>query len=153
MHVLIGFDHTERRQACTSSETIDLRTLEFGLASTRCPSTTGERVTNLHIIVPAITRGTLARSHELKVKCCWILGSVLDSGMCFEFWEVYLDSGMCFWILGSFLGSGDVFWILEIEVFWKLWATVGYWRRTEIRKEETRDDNTRREISYFQAAM
>ena len=66
MHVLIGFDHTERRQACTSSETIDLRTLEFGLASTRCPSTTSERVTNLHILVPAITRGTLARPHELK---------------------------------------------------------------------------------------
>ena len=51
----------------SSSETIDLRTLEFGLASTRCPSTTSEPVTNLHILVPAITRGTLARPHELKI--------------------------------------------------------------------------------------
>ena len=45
---------------------IDLRILEFGLTSTRCPSTTSERVTNLHIPVPAITCGTLARLHELK---------------------------------------------------------------------------------------
>ena len=75
-----------------------------------------------------VTRGTLARP----------LGSVLDFGMCFEFWEVYLDSGMCFWILGS---------VLEPM------SSVGYWRRTEIRREETRDDNTRREILYFQAAM
>ena len=29
-------------------------------------STTSERVTHLHILVPAITRGTLARTHELK---------------------------------------------------------------------------------------
>ena len=29
-------------------------------------STTSERVTHLHIPVPAITRGTLARTHELK---------------------------------------------------------------------------------------
>ena len=94
-----------------------------------------------------VTRGTLARP----------LGSVLDFGMCFEFWEVYLDSGMCFWILGSFLGSGtcfgfwDGFWILG-SVLGPM-SSVGYWRRTEIRREETRDDNTRREISYFQAAM
>ena len=40
------------RGACASSETIDLRTLEFGLTSTRCPSTTSERLTNLHILVP-----------------------------------------------------------------------------------------------------
>ena len=26
----------------------------------------------------------------------WILGSVLDSGKCFGFWEVFLDSGKCF---------------------------------------------------------
>ena len=38
----------------------------FALDSTQCPSTTSERVTNLHILVPAITRGTLARPHELK---------------------------------------------------------------------------------------
>ena len=37
------------------------RTLDFGLASTRSPSTKSERVTHLHIPVPAITRGTLAR--------------------------------------------------------------------------------------------
>ena len=61
MYVLIRFDHTERRRTCASSETIDLRTLEFGLASTRCPSTTSERVTNLHILVPEITRGTTGR--------------------------------------------------------------------------------------------
>ena len=30
-------------------------------------STTSERVTHLHIPVPAITRGTLARTHELKM--------------------------------------------------------------------------------------
>ena len=30
-------------------------------------STTSERVTHLHIHVPAITRGTLARIHELKM--------------------------------------------------------------------------------------
>ena len=52
---------------CASSETIDLCTLEFGQASTRCPSTASKRATNLHIVVPAITRGTLARSHELKM--------------------------------------------------------------------------------------
>ena len=61
------FDHTEFRQVCAFSETIDLRTLEFGQASTRCPSTASKRATNLHIVVPAITRGTLARSHELKI--------------------------------------------------------------------------------------
>ena len=94
-----------------------------------------------------VTRGTLAHP----------LGSVLDFGMCFEFWEVYLDSGMCFWILGSFLGSGtcfgfwDVFWILGSVL--EPMSSVGYWRCTEIRREETRDDNTRREILYFQAAM
>ena len=33
------FDHTELRWACASSETIDLRTLEFGLISARCSST------------------------------------------------------------------------------------------------------------------
>ena len=66
MHVRI-WSH-ELRRACASSETIDLRTLEFGLTSTRCPSTTSERVTNLHIPVPAITRGTLERPHELKSK-------------------------------------------------------------------------------------
>ena len=47
------FDHTELRGACASSETIDLRTLEFGLTSTRCQSTTSERVTHLHILVPS----------------------------------------------------------------------------------------------------
>ena len=71
MHALSEeFDPTELRRARASSETIDLRTLEFGLASTRCPSTTSERVTNLHILVPAITRGTLARPHELQIKNC-----------------------------------------------------------------------------------
>ena len=44
----------ELRGACASSETMDLRTLEFRLTSTRCPSATSERVTNLHILVPAI---------------------------------------------------------------------------------------------------
>ena len=41
----LEFDHTELRRACASSETIDLCTLEFGLTSVRCPSTTSERVT------------------------------------------------------------------------------------------------------------
>ena len=58
--------HTELRRARASSEMIDLRTLEYGLASTRCPFKTSERVTNLHILIPAITRGTLARPYELK---------------------------------------------------------------------------------------
>ena len=53
---------------CASSETIDLRTLEFGQASTpQCPSTASKRATNLHILISPITRGTLARSHELKM--------------------------------------------------------------------------------------
>ena len=73
---IITFVNTELRRACASSETIDLRTLEFGLASTRCPSTTSKRVTDLHILVPAITRGTLARPHGLKIVLthifsCW----------------------------------------------------------------------------------
>ena len=34
-----------------------------------------------------------------------ILGRVLDSGMCFGFWEV-------FWVLGRVFGFWDVFWIL-----------------------------------------
>ena len=72
-------------------------------------------MTNLHITVPAITRGTLARPHELKMKCCWILGSNLDSGMCFEFWTVYLDSGMCFWILERVLDSGKCFGTYELR--------------------------------------
>ena len=46
---------------------IDLCTLEFRLASTYRPSTTSEQVTNLHILVPAITCGTLAHPHELKM--------------------------------------------------------------------------------------
>ena len=106
MHVLIRFDHTERRRACASSETIDLRTLKFGLVSARCPSTTSERVTDLHITVPAITRGTLARPHELN----W-LSAV-------GFWEVFwilgclLNSGKCIWILGCVFGFWEVFWVL-----------------------------------------
>ena len=66
MHTLIRiFDHTELWRVCASSITIDLHTLKFGLASTRCLSMS-ERVTNLHILLPAITCGTLARAHELK---------------------------------------------------------------------------------------
>ena len=60
------FDATELQQACASLETMDLRTLEFALDSTQCPSTTSERVTNLHILVPAISHGMLAHPHELK---------------------------------------------------------------------------------------
>ena len=67
MHTLRGeFDATELRQARASLETIDLRALEFGPDQLRSASTTSERVTHLHIFVPAITRGTLARTHELK---------------------------------------------------------------------------------------
>ena len=52
----------------------------------------------------------------------WILGSVLDSGKCFGFWEVFLDSGTCF-------GLWDVFWILGrvfgfLEVFWNLGSVL-----------------------------
>ena len=61
MHALSEeFDATELRRARASLETIDLRALEFGSVST-----TSERVTHLHIPVLAITRGTLARTHEL----------------------------------------------------------------------------------------
>ena len=35
-------------------------------------------------------------------KYFWILGCGLDSGKCFEFWEV-------FWVLGNVLDSGEVF--------------------------------------------
>ena len=55
--------------------------------------------------------------------------TLLDSGTCFGFWEVFCDSGTCFgfwdmlwmdmfWILGRVLDSGmffgfwDMFWIL-----------------------------------------
>ena len=63
-----------------SSEMIDLRSLQFGLASTRSPSTTSERVTNLHIPVPEITRGTLARTLELKIeKMASLLRFITDS--------------------------------------------------------------------------
>ena len=62
----------------------------------------------------------------------WILGSVLDFGKCFGFWEVFLDPGKCFWILGSVFGSWEVFmasgkrfgfW----EVFWILGSVYGFW--------------------------
>ena len=65
MHALSEeFDATELRRARASLETIDLGALEF------------ERVTHLHIPVPAITRGTVARTHELKSmihvqSCCF----------------------------------------------------------------------------------
>ena len=55
MHVLIRIWSHRTSASVRFSGTIDLRTLEFGLASTRCPSTTSERVTNLHIQVPEIT--------------------------------------------------------------------------------------------------
>ena len=51
-------------------------------------------------------------------KCVRILGRVLDSGMCFGFWEVFwvlgrvLDSGKCFGFRDVFLDSGTCFWIL-----------------------------------------
>ena len=60
------FDATELRRARASLEPIDLRALEFGPDLLRSASTTIERATHLHISVPAITRGTLARTHELK---------------------------------------------------------------------------------------
>ena len=70
MHSLIEeFDPTELRRARASLETIDLRTLD-GPDKLRSPFTTSERVTHLHISVPAITRGTLARPHELQIKNC-----------------------------------------------------------------------------------
>ena len=47
------FDPTELRRAGASSETIDLRTLEVEPDKLRGPSTTSERVTHLHIPVPA----------------------------------------------------------------------------------------------------
>ena len=69
MHALSEeFDPTELRRARASSEAMDLRTLESGPDQLRSPSTTNERVTHLHISVPAITRGTLARPHELKMR-------------------------------------------------------------------------------------
>ena len=67
MHALgEEFYPTELRRARAFSETIDLRTLEFGPDKLRSPSITSERVTHSRISVPAITPGTLARSHELK---------------------------------------------------------------------------------------
>ena len=47
------------------------------------------------------------------------VGSVLDPGKCFGFWDVFYDSWKGFWILGRVLDSGkcfvvwEVFWILE----------------------------------------
>ena len=63
------FDPSGLRRPRASSETIDLRTLELRPNKLRSPSITSERVTRLHIPVPAITRGTLARIHELKTTC------------------------------------------------------------------------------------
>ena len=40
-------------------------------------------------------------------KCFWILGCVLDSGKCSEFWEV-------FWFLGNGLDSGKCF-VLSLQ--------------------------------------
>ena len=57
---------TELQRERASSETIDLRTFEFGPDWLRSLSTSSERVTHLHIPVPAITRGTLAGTLELK---------------------------------------------------------------------------------------
>ena len=62
------FDATELRRARASLEMIDLRALEFEPDELRSASTTSEWVTHLHISVPAITRDTLARTHELKIK-------------------------------------------------------------------------------------
>ena len=68
MHTLSEeFYPTELWRGRASLETIDLRTLEFGPDKLRSASTTSERVTHLHIPVPAITPGTLARTHELKM--------------------------------------------------------------------------------------
>ena len=39
----------------------------------------------------------------------WILGSVLDSGKCFGFWEVFRILGR-FRILGSVFGFWEAFW-------------------------------------------
>ena len=67
MHALgEEFDATELPRGRASLETIDLRALKFGPDCLRSASTASERVTHLHIPVPAITRGSLARTHELK---------------------------------------------------------------------------------------
>ena len=77
-------------------------------------------------------------------KCFGILGSVLDSGKCFGFWEVLwilgsvLDSGKCFGILERVLDSGkcfvvwEVFWIMgnvfdygKCFVMWEVFGSVG----------------------------
>ena len=62
----------------------------------------------------------------------------LDSGKFFGFWNM-------FWILGRVLDSGKCLGTYELS---RILAPYG-----DIRREETRDDNTRREISCFQAAM
>ena len=109
------FDHTELRRASASSETIHLHTLEFRLASTRCPSTTtSERVTNLHILVPAITRGTLARPHELKTRpeyytYFYLLGFFKGNSyfVCYCGWDLtYGDSTQFCFFLGG--GGGTI---------------------------------------------
>ena len=38
----------------------------------------------------------------------WILGSVLNSGKCFGFWEVFLNSEKCFGFPEVFLIFGSV---------------------------------------------
>ena len=62
----------------------------------------------------------------------WVLGSVLDSGKCFGFWEVFLDSGKCFGFWEVFLDSGKCFWILGSvldsgKCFWILGSVFGFW--------------------------
>ena len=88
--------------------------------------------------------GQKARTASLVTRPKAVLGSLLDSGKCFRFYEVFwilgcvLDSGKCFhgfWEVfcrvgsvldpGKCFGSWDVFWILGRvfgfwEVFWIL---------------------------------
>ena len=75
MHALSeDFDANELRRARVSLEAIDLRASRSRVRTrliTKCVYycllRTSERVTHLHIPVPSITRGTLARTHELKM--------------------------------------------------------------------------------------
>ena len=68
-NLYIPRDLAESKSKCSSSRQsnpeVNYRThLKDYCVST---STASKRATNLHILVPAITRGTLARSHELKM--------------------------------------------------------------------------------------
>ena len=93
-------------------------------------------MSNLHITVPAITRGHswYARASPGKCSGFWDVFCVL--GSVFGFWDVFLDSGKffgfwdVFWILGRVLDSGKCFGTYELS---RILAPYGDTKRRDTR--------------------